>query len=432
MPYINNVYARQVLDSRGFPTVQVEVITESGFCGSAIVPSGASTGKYEALELRDNDESRYLGKSVFKAVNNINDTINKLLKQKNVLSQREIDMTMIRYDNSENKSKLGANAMLAVSLAVANCAANYLDIPLYRYLGTPNTRVLPTPMINIINGGSHADNSLDFQEFMIMPISANSFYQAMEMATNVFHTLKSILKKTNLATSVGDEGGFAPNLNSNEEALELIIKAINDCHLQPGKDIAIALDIAASELYHDGIYTINNQNYSTKELIAYYENLISKYPIISIEDGLDQEDYNGWRELTNKLGDKIQLVGDDLFVTNTKRLQQGINGHYSNSILIKLNQIGTLSETLDCIELAIKNKIAPIISHRSGESEDTFIADLAVALNIGQIKTGSMSRSERICKYNRLLKIEDDLAGFSCYQGKIKRTRLLLVLCFFD
>ena len=421
MPYINNVYARQVLDSRGFPTVQVEVITESGFCGSAIVPSGASTGKYEALELRDNDESRYLGKSVFKAVNNINDTINKLLKQKNVLSQREIDITMIRYDNSENKSKLGANAMLAVSLAVANCAANYLDIPLYRYLGTPNTRVLPTPMINIINGGSHADNSLDFQEFMIMPISANSFYQAMEMATNVFHTLKSILKKTNLATSVGDEGGFAPNLNSNEEALELIIKAINDCHLQPGKDIAIALDVAASELYHDGIYTINNQNYSTKELIVYYENLISKYPIISIEDGLDQEDYNGWRELTNKLGDKIQLVGDDLFVTNTKRLQQGINGHYSNSILIKLNQIGTLSETLDCIELAIKNKIAPIISHRSGESEDTFIADLAVALNIGQIKTGSISRSERICKYNRLLKIEDDLAGFSCYQGKIKK-----------
>lgn len=421
MPYINNVYARQVLDSRGFPTVQVEVITESGFCGSAIVPSGASTGKYEALELRDNDESRYLGKSVFKAVNNINDTINKLLKQKNVLSQREIDMTMIHYDNSENKSKLGANAMLAVSLAVANCAANYLDIPLYRYLGTPNTRVLPTPMINIINGGSHADNSLDFQEFMIMPISANSFYQAMEMATNVFHTLKSILKKTNLATSVGDEGGFAPNLNSNEEALELIIKSINDCHLQPGKDIAIALDVAASELYHDGIYTINNQNYSTKELIAYYENLISKYPIISIEDGLDQEDYNGWRELTNKLGDKIQLVGDDLFVTNTKRLQQGINGHYSNSILIKLNQIGTLSETLDCIELAIKNKIAPIISHRSGESEDTFIADLAVALNIGQIKTGSMSRSERICKYNRLLKIEDDLAGFSCYQGKITK-----------
>lgn len=421
MPYINNVYARQVLDSRGFPTIQVEVTTESGFCGSAIVPSGASTGKYEALELRDNDESRYLGKSVFKAVNNINDTINKLLKQKNVLSQREIDMTMIRYDNSENKSKLGANATLAVSLAVANCAANYLDIPLYRYLGTPNTRVLPTPMINIINGGSHADNSLDFQEFMIMPISANSFYQAMEMTTNVFHTLKAILKRANLATSVGDEGGFAPNLNSNEEALELIIKAINECHLQPGTDIAIALDVAASELYHNGIYTINNQDYSTKELIAYYEKLISKYPIISIEDGLDQEDYSGWRELTNKLGDKIQLVGDDLFVTNTKRLQRGIDEHYSNSILIKLNQIGTLSETLDCIELATKNKIAPIISHRSGESEDTFIADLAVALNIGQIKTGSMSRSERICKYNRLLKIEDDLAGFSCYQGKIKK-----------
>ena len=419
MPYISNVYARQVLDSRGFPTIQVEVTTESGFSGSAIVPSGASTGKYEALELRDNDDARYRGKSVFKAINNVNETIAKLIKEKSVLEQREIDLAMIRFDNTENKEKLGANAMLAVSLAVANCAANYLEIPLYRYLGGCNAHVLPTPMINIVNGGSHATNSLDFQEFMIMPISANSFYQAMEMATNVFHTLKDILKSSNLATSVGDEGGFAPNLESNDDALELIIKAIKECNYEPGKDISIALDVAASELYQNGIYTINGKQYTSDELIKYYEQLVSKYPIISIEDGLDQEDYTGWKKLTSRLGAKIQLVGDDLFVTNTNRLKAGIAGNYSNSILIKLNQIGTLSETIDCIEMAVKNQIAPIISHRSGESEDTFISDLAVGLNIGQIKTGSMSRSERICKYNRLLKIEDDLVGNSCYQGKI-------------
>ena len=418
MPYISNVYARQVLDSRGFPTIQVEVTTESGFSGSAIVPSGASTGKYEALELRDNDDARYRGKSVFKAINNVNETIAKLIKEKSVLEQREIDLAMIRFDNTENKEKLGANAMLAVSLAVANCAANYLEIPLYRYLGGCNAHVLPTPMINIVNGGSHATNSLDFQEFMIMPISANSFYQAMEMATNVFHTLKDILKRSNLATSVGDEGGFAPNLESNDDALELIIKAIKECNYEPGKDISIALDVAASELYQNGIYTINGKQYTSDELIKYYEQLVSKYPIISIEDGLDQEDYTGWKKLTSRLGAKIQLVGDDLFVTNTNRLKAGIAGNYSNSILIKLNQIGTLSETIDCIEMAVKNQIAPIISHRSGESEDTFISDLAVGLNIGQIKTGSMSRSERICKYNRLLKIEDDLVGNSCYQGK--------------
>ena len=419
MPYISNVYARQVLDSRGFPTIQVEVTTESGFSGSAIVPSGASTGKYEALELRDNDDARYRGKSVFKAINNVNETIAKLIKEKSVLEQREIDLAMIRFDNTENKEKLGANAMLAVSLAVANCAANYLEIPLYRYLGGCNAHVLPTPMINIVNGGSHATNSLDFQEFMIMPISANSFYQAMEMATNVFHTLKDILKRSNLATSVGDEGGFAPNLESNDDALELIIKAIKECNYEPGKDISIALDVAASELYQNGIYTINGKQYTSDELIKYYEQLVSKYPIISIEDGLDQEDYTGWKKLTSRLGAKIQLVGDDLFVTNTNRLKAGIAGNYSNSILIKLNQIGTLSETIDCIEMAVKNQIAPIISHRSGESEDTFISDLAVGLNIGQIKTGSMSRRERICKYNRLLKIEDDLVGNSCYQGKI-------------
>ena len=378
MPYISNVYARQVLDSRGFPTIQVEVTTESGFSGSAIVPSGASTGKYEALELRDNDDARYRGKSVFKAINNVNETIAKLIKEKSVLEQREIDLAMIRFDNTENKEKLGANAMLAVSLAVANCAANYLEIPLYRYLGGCNAHVLPTPMINIVNGGSHATNSLDFQEFMIMPISANSFYQAMEMATNVFHTLKDILKRSNLATSVGDEGGFAPNLESNDDALELIIKAIKECNYEPGKDISIALDVAASELYQNGIYTINGKQYTSDELIKYYEQLVSKYPIISIEDGLDQEDYTGWKKLTSRLGAKIQLVGDDLFVTNTNRLKAGIAGNYSNSILIKLNQIGTLSETIDCIEMAVKNQIAPIISHRSGESEDTFISDLAV------------------------------------------------------
>ena len=417
MPYISNVYARQVLDSRGFPTIQVEVTTESGFSGSAIVPSGASTGKYEALELRDNDDARYRGKSVFKAINNVNETIAKLIKEKSVLEQREIDLAMIRFDNTENKEKLGANAMLAVSLAVANCAANYLEIPLYRYLGGCNAHVLPTPMINIVNGGSHATNSLDFQEFMIMPISANSFYQAMEMATNVFHTLKDILKRSNLATSVGDEGGFAPNLESNDDALELIIKAIKECNYEPGKDISIALDVAASELYQNGIYTINGKQYTSDELIKYYEQLVSKYPIISIEDGLDQEDYTGWKKLTSRLGAKIQLVGDDLFVTNTNRLKAGIAGNYSNSILIKLNQIGTLSETIDCIEMAVKNQIAPIISHRSGESEDTFISDLAVGLNIGQIKTGSLSRTDRIAKYNQLLRIEDQLGEVAEYRG---------------
>ncbi len=346
MPYISNVYARQVLDSRGFPTIQVEVTTESGFSGSAIVPSGASTGKYEALELRDNDDARYRGKSVFKAINNVNETIAKLIKEKSVLEQREIDLAMIRFDNTENKEKLGANAMLAVSLAVANCAANYLEIPLYRYLGGCNAHVLPTPMINIVNGGSHATNSLDFQEFMIMPISANSFYQAMEMATNVFHTLKDILKRSNLATSVGDEGGFAPNLESNDDALELIIKAIKECNYEPGKDISIALDVAASELYQNGIYTINGKQYTSDELIKYYEQLVSKYPIISIEDGLDQEDYTGWKKLTSRLGAKIQLVGDDLFVTNTNRLKAGIAGNYSNSILIKLNQIEEVADWL--------------------------------------------------------------------------------------
>ena len=418
MPYISNVYARQVLDSRGFPTIQVEVTTESGFSGSAIVPSGASTGKYEALELRDNDDARYRGKSVFKAINNVNETIAKLIKEKSVLEQREIDLAMIRFDNTETKEKLGANAMLAVSLAVANCAANYLEIPLYRYLGGCNAHVLPTPMINIVNGGSHATNSLDFQEFMIMPISANSFYQAMEMATNVFHTLKDILKRSNLATSVGDEGGFAPNLESNDDALELIIKAIKECNYEPGKDISIALDVAASELYQNGIYTINGKQYTSDELIKYYEQLVSKYPIISIEDGLDQEDYTGWKKLTSRLGAKIQLVGDDLFVTNTERLERGIDMGVGNSILIKLNQIGTLTETLNAIEMANRAGYTAVISHRSGETEDTTIADLVVAVNAGQIKTGAPARSERVAKYNQLIRIEEELDDVAEYRGR--------------
>lgn len=418
MPYINKVHARQVLDSRGVPTIQVEIETISGFKGSAIVPSGASTGIHEALELRDQDEERYLGKSVFKAVSNINEMMTKVLYEKSVLDQRLIDHALIRLDNTENKSKLGANAMLAVSLAVADCAANYLDIPLYKYLGGCNGHVLPTPMINIINGGQHATNTLDFQEFMIIPTSANCFYQAMEMATNTFHTLKKLLVDKGLATGVGDEGGFAPDLKTNEEALDVIMEAIQKAGYTPKQDICIALDVAASELYKDGVYTINHVDYTSNQLIDYYQKLIQKYPIISIEDGLDQDDIRGWKDLTNRLGKEIQLVGDDLFVTNVKRLEDGIEKEYANSVLIKLNQIGTLTETLDCIELARSNGYTAIISHRSGESEDTFIADLAVALNTGQIKTGSMSRSERIAKYNRLLKIEDELKETSTYLGK--------------
>lgn len=418
MPYINNIHARQVFDSRGVPTIQVEVETISGYKGSAIVPSGASTGIYEALELRDQQKDRYLGKSVFQAITNIHEKILPVLLDKSVLDQRLIDFDMIELDGTENKSNLGANATLAVSLAVADCAANYLNIPLYRYLGGNNGHVLPTPMINIVNGGSHATNNLDFQEFMIVPVHANSFYDAMEMASNVFQTLKKILVKKELATGVGDEGGFAPNLQSNEEALDLIVEAIQEAGYKPKEDICIALDIASSELYQDGHYVIQGKEYSSEQLIDLYQSLIETYPIISIEDGLDQDDVDGWILLTNRLSDKVQLVGDDLFVTNTSRLQDGIKNHYANSILIKLNQIGTLTETMDCIELAKIHSYRPIISHRSGESEDTFIADLAVALNAGQIKTGSMSRSERIAKYNRLLKIEDDLKSSSCYLGK--------------
>lgn len=418
MPYINNIHARQVLDSRGTPTIQVEVETISGYKGSAIVPSGASTGIYEALELRDNDAERYLGKSVFQAIDHIHDKIQPLLLDKCILDQRLIDYDMIKLDGTENKSNLGANAMLAVSLAIADCAAHYLGIPLYRYLGGNNAHILPTPMINIINGGSHATNNLDFQEFMIVPVSASSFYEAMEMATNVFHTLKKILVSKKLATAVGDEGGFAPDLKNDEEALELIVEAIKQAGYQPKEDVCIALDVAASELYKDDLYYVGEEVYTSEKLIDHYQMLINTYPIISIEDGLDQDDQEGWIKMSKQLSSQIQLVGDDLFVTNTKRLQDGIDHGIANAILVKLNQIGTLTETMDCIELAKIHGYRPIISHRSGESEDTFIADLAVALNAGQIKTGSMSRSERIAKYNRLLKIEDDLKSSSQYIGK--------------
>ena len=427
---IENVKALEVLDSRGNPTVQVTVETFDGSVGVAMVPSGASTGSFEAVELRDGDKSRYMGKGVLKAVENVNKIIAPALEGMNVYDQAMIDKTLIDLDGTENKGKLGANATLGVSLAVAKAAAASLGQELYTYIGGPNAKTLPVPMMNILNGGKHADNTVSTQEFMIMPVGAKSFTECLRMSTEIYHTLKKVLKEKGLASGVGDEGGFAPNLSSDEEALKLIVEAIEKAGYKPGEDVCLALDVASTEMYDEAkkigkegcYYFWKTQELKTAdEMIDFLAELVEKYPIISIEDGLAEEDWENWKKLTDRLGNKIQLVGDDLFVTNTKRLQQGINGHYSNSILIKLNQIGTLSETLDCIELAIKNKIAPIISHRSGESEDTFIADLAVALNIGQIKTGSMSRSERICKYNRLLKIEDDLAGFSCYQGKIKK-----------
>lgn len=417
MPYITNIHARQILDSRGFPTIEVEVTTQSGIKGIGKVPSGASTGIYEALELRDNDECYYLGKGVNKAIHHVNDVIFPQLKNENVLNQRMIDYKMIELDQTDNKSHLGANAILGVSIAIATCAANYLHIPLYRYLGGCHTYITPIPMMNIINGGVHADNSLDFQEFMIMPIGAKSFHQAIEMGAHVFHSLKSILKEKKLHTSVGDEGGFAPSLKDNEEALKFINKAILKAGYTPKKDICIALDVAASEFYKDSFYYINNREYTSEQLIEYYQYLTLHYPIISIEDGLDQNDISGWRHLTSVLS-HITLVGDDLFVTNPKRLDMGINHQIANAILIKPNQIGTITETLETIEKAKRNKYEIIISHRSGETEDTFIADLAIAVNAGKIKTGSLSRSERIAKYNRLLKIEEELSTTSQYGYK--------------
>ena len=414
MPYITNMFARQVLDSRGFPTIEVEVYTESGAQGKAIVPSGASTGIYEAHELRDEQKDCYLGKSVFKAVNHVNDLIQDHLLGYDVTNQRLIDEVLIKLDGTQNKSKLGANAILGVSLACATCASNYYDMPLYQYIGGCNAHVLPIPMMNIINGGAHADNPLDFQEFMIVPVGAHSIQQAIEMGSTVFHHLKKILKNKGLNTSVGDEGGFAPMLEDNDEALKLIVEAIQNAGYKAKDDICIALDVAASEFYHDGFYHMQGKNYTSSELVTYYQNLCSHYPIISIEDGLDQDDQEGWMALTKHLS-SIMLVGDDLFVTNKQRLQMGIDENIANAILIKVNQIGTLTETLDAIELAKQHQYKVIVSHRSGETEDTFIADLAVATNAGYIKTGSMSRSERIAKYNQLLRIEEELIPTQCY-----------------
>lgn len=420
MSKIKTIYAREVLDSRGNPTVEVEVTTEKGAFGSAIVPSGASTGIYEAVELRDGDKSRYLGKGVANAVKNANEIIAPALVGEDVFEQRKIDQMMIDLDGTDNKGKLGANAILGVSLAVAKAAANELDVPLYRYIGGSNAHVLPTPMMNIINGGAHADNNVDFQEFMIMPVSAPTFKEAIRMGAEVFHSLKAVLHGKGLNTAVGDEGGFAPNLASNEDAIKTIIEAIEKAGYKPGEDVKLAMDVASSEFYKDGKYVLpgeNNKSFTSKELVDFYAELCAKYPIISIEDGLDQDDWEGWDYLTEKLGDKVQLVGDDFFVTNTKRLEQGIARGVANSILIKVNQIGTLTETLEAIEMAQKANYTAVVSHRSGETEDTTIADIAVATNAGQIKTGSASRTDRIAKYNQLIRIEDRLGKESKYSG---------------
>lgn len=419
MSSIIDIYAREVLDSRGNPTVEVEVYTEVGAFGSAIVPSGASTGAHEAVELRDGDKSRYLGKGVLGAVENVNTTIADEIVGFDVFDQVGIDNAMIELDGTPNKGKLGANAILGVSIAVAKAAADEMGMELYEYLGGVNGKVLPAPMMNILNGGEHADNNVDIQEFMVMPLGAPNFREALRMGAEVFHSLKSVLKSKGLNTTVGDEGGFAPNLESNEEALETIVEAIKKAGYKPGEDIYLALDVAATEMYEDGKYNFKGEGVvrTTDEMIEYYETLSEKYPIISIEDGLSEDDWDGWEKLTEKLGKKIQLVGDDLFVTNVERLQKGIDLKVANSILIKLNQIGTITETLDAIELAKKHGYTAVVSHRSGETEDTTIADLVVATNAGQIKTGSASRTDRIAKYNRLLRIEDRLGDIAKYDG---------------
>ena len=416
MSKIKSVKARQIIDSRGNPTVEVDVILTSGVLGRAAVPSGASTGEHEAIELRDGDKSVYGGKGVLKAVNNVNTTIAKKIIKKDP-DFKVIDKIMLELDGTDNKSKLGANAILGVSMAVAKAAAAEKRIPLYKYLGGTKANILPVPLMNILNGGVHADNNLDIQEFMIMPIGAPTFSRAMQMACEVFHNLKKILQDKNLATSVGDEGGFAPNLQSNEEALTLIIDAINKAGYKPGKDIFIALDPASSSFYENGKYNYNGQLISAGELIEVYAKMVSNFPVVSIEDGLYENDWDGWLSLTKRLGSKVQLVGDDLFVTNVKRLQEGIKLGVANSILVKVNQIGSLSETLDTINLAKKNKYTSIISHRSGETEDTTIAHLAVATGVGQIKTGSLSRTDRLAKYNELLRIEEELGKNAVYAG---------------
>jgi len=421
MSQIDHIHARQILDSRGNPTVEADVILVSGERGRAAVPSGASTGEHEAVELRDGDPKRYGGKGVLKAVANVNEIIARELEGKDALDQRAIDRKLIDLDGTANKSNLGANALLAVSMANARAAANLRKLPLYRYLGGEAANTLPVPMMNIINGGAHADNNVDFQEFMIVPVGAPRFSEALRMGAEIFHTLKSVLKKKGYATSVGDEGGFAPNLKSNEEAIETIIEAIAQAGYQAGRDVLLAFDPAASEFYDGQSYVFkksDGRKLSSDEMISFWKGWADSYPIISIEDGMAENDWDGWKTQTDELGNRIQLVGDDLFVTNTKFLQKGIDLGVANSILIKVNQIGTLTETLDCIQLAKTNGRTAVISHRSGETEDAFIADLAVATNAGQIKTGSLSRSDRIAKYNQLLRIEEELGDAARYPGR--------------
>jgi enolase len=421
MSLIETVSAREILDSRGNPTVEAEVVLESGEVGRAAVPSGASTGEHEAVELRDGDEDRYLGKGVSQAVENVNEKISYELEAMDALDQNLIDEVLIALDGTPNKSNLGANALLAVSLATARAAATHLEMPLYRYLGGVNAKTLPVPMMNILNGGAHADNNVDFQEFMVMPVGAEDFSHALQIGAEIFHNLKKVLKSRGLATGVGDEGGFAPDLKSNEEAVETILEAIEAAGYTAGDDVMLALDPAASEFYDGTNYVFKKSDkrvLSSDEMIAYWTDWVNKYPIISIEDGLAEGDWDGWRKITEQLGKRLQLVGDDLFVTNVEFLQKGIDTGAANSILIKVNQIGTLTETLDAIELAKTNNMTAVISHRSGETEDHFIADLAVATNAGQIKTGSLSRSDRIAKYNQLLRIEEDLGSAAKYLGR--------------
>ena len=410
---IEKIYARQILDSRGNPTVEVDAFLKSGIMGRASVPSGASTGEHEAIELRDGNKNLFLGKSVLKAVKNINTKIANVLKNQDSLNQKNIDEILINLDGTENKSVLGANSILGASMAIAHAAAKYKKMPLYRSIGSENSNLMPMPMMNIINGGSHADNSVDIQEFMIMPFGARNFSEALQMGTEIFHHLKDVLKKKGMATSVGDEGGFAPNLKSNEEALEVIDKAILKSGLQSGKDVFFALDVAASELFNNNKYHLSSEGKSltSEEMVQYLISLSQNYPIISIEDGLDENDWRGWTSLTKELGNKVQIVGDDLTVTNINRLKKAIDEKSMNAILIKLNQIGTVSETLQAINMAKKSNFGAIISHRSGETEDTTIADLSVAMGMGQIKTGSASRTDRVCKYNQLLRIEEELGS---------------------
>jgi len=420
MTTITDVFAREIMDSRGNPTVEVDVVLEDGSLGRAAVPSGASTGMYEAVELRDGDKGRYLGKGVLKAVDNVNSIIAPELIGMDALDQVGIDQTMLELDGTPNKSKLGANAILGVSMAVAKAAASALGMSLYQYLGGFNAKQLPVPMMNILNGGQHADNNVDIQEFMVMPVGANSFAEALRMCSEIYHNLKSVLKARGLNTGIGDEGGFAPNLASNEQALQVIIEAIEKAGYKPGEQVCLALDVASSEMYQDGKYNMEGEGVvkTAAEMVEYYAQLVEKYPIISIEDGMAEDDWEGWKLLTERLGGKIQLVGDDLFVTNTERLSRGIEAGVANSVLVKVNQIGTLTETFDTMEMAKRAGFTCVVSHRSGETEDATIADIAVAVNAGQIKTGAPARTDRVAKYNQLLRIEQELGSMAQYQGR--------------